>query len=154
MRKRFGALLVLVLLLSACSGQQKRFDINPAQKAVKLFENTDPWNTEIRTLMYNRVNRIEVPFNYKITAAEIPELMNKWLTAVYDKKGTIEHIRPDAIINRGIVRDVVNFGIVITQDYIKKKWEVKDARYYNAEIYNEQTAGDEVISKVVFKRKP
>ncbi|MCP5062110.1 MAG: hypothetical protein GY936_06560, partial [Ignavibacteriae bacterium] len=59
------------------------------------------------------------------------------------------HIRP---VNRGIERDVINF-VIATHDYIKKKWEAKDARYYNAEIYYEQRGGDEVINKVVFKRK-
>ncbi len=154
MKKRFGVLFVFVLLLSACSVQQKGFDLNPAQEVVILFENTGPWDMKIRKLMENKIREIEVPFNYKVTAAEYPELMNKWLTAVYDNKGTIEHIRPDAIATRGILQDVVNYGIVITRDYIKKRWEVKAAKYYNAEIYYGQRGEYEVINKVVFKRKP
>ncbi len=152
MKKRFGMLFVLILFLSACSVQQKGSGLNFAQEVVIPFESTDPWNMELRKLMKNQIKEIEVPFTSKVTAAEFPEFMNKWITAVYDKNGTIEHIRPDAIATRGVVGGVVNLAIA-AHGYFKEKREVKPAKNYNAEIYYEQLDGYEVINKIVFKHK-
>ncbi len=150
MKIRFGVLFVFILLLSACSGPQKGPNLNLSQEVVIPFENTDPWDMEIRKLMENQIKTIEVPFTSKITAAEFPEFMNKWVTAVYEENGTIEHIRP---ATRGIISDVVNITAK-AHGYFKNRREVRSAKYYNAEIYYEQRGEDEVINKVVFKRKP
>ncbi len=153
MKKRFGVLFAFILLFSACSGQQKGLDLNLAQEIVIPFENTDPWDMEFRKLMDSQINEIEVPITSKVTAAEFPKLLNKWTTAVYEKEGTIEHIRPESKLTRGVLLDVITLAKEVF-DHFKEKGEVKAAKYYNAEIYYEQRDGDEVINKVVFKRKP
>ncbi len=161
------SLLMAFLFFYGCIKQQATQDMTASQSLSQ--PNVDKPNTEpvvapviveffdagafdrkLSSTLKQEPSEMTIDFIADVSINDIPERMDKWLSAVEKGGGVIDVQVDPAHLTRGIFSEVISL-VIGAYDFIKKKMTYEPAQNYNAIVYYAQGTGK--ITKVIFSHK-
>lgn len=150
---KFSFILGLILL-SACASDARMERIEEAneepEKIIDLMD-SEVFDYKLGYSLIRNLERVEIKIISPFNANNIPERIEKWLSAIDESGGTVTMVKdPRYIKQRGIISEAIDLAIV-AYDAIKKNVLYAATDDYNAEVFYNINTGDITKIEFVFK---
>lgn len=151
MKKILCSLLLIILNLTACSTNQQtgRLD-NPSavpEKKIDLID-SEVFDYKLGLSLGRNLPAVEVNVISPFSTNEIPERIEKWLSAVDQHGGKVElKLDPTYGEERGVISEAIDL-VVLAYDFIKKKTLYDATDNYDVVVYYRPEDG--IVTKIVF----
>lgn len=133
-------------LLSAATTVREAYAANAAATSPTLpYVNSDAFDRKLSSSLADRPACFEVLFPLPVSMKQLPERLDKWLSAIEKTGGTVDAVPvPEA---RGLFADLLELAIKL-YDLALGRDLYEPARHYNATVHYKRSTG--TVVKVVF----
>lgn len=120
------------------------------------FADLVTFDREVSRRMKEKQGEIEVRVTDRITEKQLPDRLDKWLTAIDSTGGEVQVLEPRRVAENGQTRAIwvlIPFLLAMAATTTRDPLHAPASKYNATVVLKEDAAGERIVDKVVFLRR-